>query len=140
MTYLDVWRSGTFPEKLQVSEYVRIANTDRRMTECLTSDSLGNVSWVLYSCTEGMCHSSTCLGMSLHVVSFTRPSPALVLQSTNDCVKRPGYEATKFIVIVMELTCFPFMDQIHVPQLDQEVHSHSNMCHVLSCDALGHSM
>ena len=40
-----------------------IANTDCRTTECSTSDSLGNVFGfrkLLYSCTERMCHSSTC--------------------------------------------------------------------------------
>jgi len=46
MTYLDVWRSGTFPEKQQVSECVPIANMDRRTTEHLTSGSLGDVSWI----------------------------------------------------------------------------------------------
>jgi len=49
---------------------------------------------LLYSCTEGMCHSSTRPGTSLHVISFTRPSPALVLQMTNAGVSRPGYEAS----------------------------------------------
>jgi len=46
-----------------------IANMDRRTTKCATSDSLGDVSWVqkaAYSCTEGMCHFSTCPGTSLH--------------------------------------------------------------------------
>jgi len=45
MTYLDVWRSGTIPEKQQASA-LPIANIDHRMTECSTSDSLGNVSWI----------------------------------------------------------------------------------------------
>jgi len=37
-------------------------------------------------------HTSTqCPGMSLHVISFTRPSLALVLQATNTMVRRPGY-------------------------------------------------
>ena len=43
MTYLDVWRSGTFMEKPQVS-VLPIANIDGTTTECLTSDSLGDVS------------------------------------------------------------------------------------------------
>ena len=33
-------------------------------------------------------------GTSLHVISFTRPFPALVLQVTNNEVRRPGYEAS----------------------------------------------
>ena len=48
----------------------------------------------LYSRTEGMCHSSTCPGTSLDVISFTRPSPTLVLQVTNAGVRRPGYKVT----------------------------------------------
>jgi len=31
--------------------------------------------------------------MSLRVISFTRPSPALVVKVTNTGVRRPGYEA-----------------------------------------------
>jgi len=44
-TYLDVWRSGTFLEKQQVSA-LPITNTDHRTTERSTSDSLGDVSWI----------------------------------------------------------------------------------------------
>jgi len=40
-----------------------------------------------------MCYSSTCPGMSLHVISFARPPPTLVPQATNAGVRRPGYEA-----------------------------------------------
>jgi len=43
--YLDVCRSGTFPEKSRVSVLL-IATTDHAATERLTSDSLGDVSWV----------------------------------------------------------------------------------------------
>jgi len=42
--WLDVWKSGTFPEKPQVSKCTLIANTDRRMTECWTSYNLGDIS------------------------------------------------------------------------------------------------
>ena len=45
MTYLDVWRSGTFMEKLQVS-VLPIASIDPTTTERSTSDSLGNISWI----------------------------------------------------------------------------------------------
>ena len=43
MMYLDVWRSGKFPEKQQA---LPIANMDRRTTERLTTDSLGDISWI----------------------------------------------------------------------------------------------
>jgi len=33
-------------------------------------------------------------GTSLHMISFARPSPVLVLQVTNAGVRRPGYEAS----------------------------------------------
>jgi len=45
MTYLDVWRTGTFLEKQQGSALL-IANTDHRTNEHSTSDSLGGVSWI----------------------------------------------------------------------------------------------
>ena len=41
MMYMDVWRSGTFPKKQQVSA-LPIANT-----ECPTSDSLDDVSVII---------------------------------------------------------------------------------------------
>jgi len=33
-------------------------------------------------------------GVTLHVISFSRPSPTLVLQATNAGVRRLGYEAS----------------------------------------------
>jgi len=35
-------------------------------------------------------------GMSLHMISLTRPSPTLVQQVTNAGMRRPGYEATVY--------------------------------------------
>jgi len=44
----------------------------------------------LYSYKDGMCHSTTQRpGTSLFMISFTRPSPRLVLQATNAGVRRP---------------------------------------------------
>ena len=45
MTYLDVWRRGTFPEKQQVSECATDCKHGPRTTERSTSDSLGDISW-----------------------------------------------------------------------------------------------
>ena len=74
----DVWRSGTFLKTPQVSALL-IANTDCRMTEHSTSDSLGDIHFLgsepLYNCTEGMCHSSTHPGTSLHVTQFYQAFP-----------------------------------------------------------------
>ena len=59
----------------------------------------------------GMCHSSTCPpyirpGMSLHMISFTRPSPTLVLQTTNAGMRRTGYyEARSVTPVGAILTC-----------------------------------
>ena len=50
----------------------------------------------LYSCTEGMYHSSTRPGTSYHVTQFYQAFPraeALVLQATNAGARRSGYEA-----------------------------------------------
>ena len=74
-----------------------IASMNRRITERSTSDSLGDVSWVqklLYSCTEGKCHSSTRPGTSLHVTQFYQAFPHVTTASDNAGVRRPGYEAT----------------------------------------------
>jgi len=42
-------------------------------------------------------------GTSLQVTSYTRPSPALVLQMKNAGVKRPGYEANWAVLHVFTL-------------------------------------
>ena len=95
MTYLNVgWTCGE----------VAYSQKNCRMTAPLTPDSLGNISWVqkatlqLYRRNVPLLTTSTqCVGMSLHVISFTRPSPTLILQVTNAGVRRPGYEATDSI-------------------------------------------
>ena len=76
-----------------------VLHNDYIMAECLTSGSIGNVSWVqkadlqLYRRIVPLLRMSIQRpGMSLHVNSFTRPSPVLVLQATNAGVRRPGYE------------------------------------------------
>jgi len=79
---------------------IPITNTYLGTTEHLTSDILGDIGFrkLLYCYRERMCHSSPRppkhLGMSLQVISFTWPSPVLVLQATNAGKRRPGYEAT----------------------------------------------
>ena len=60
---------------------------------------------LLHSCTEGICHSSTC-SPNMHVISFTIPVPALVLQAINTGVKSPGYEAAIILRRIIPLcTC-----------------------------------
>jgi len=78
---------------------------DHETTECSTSGSLDDVSWIqkaalqLYRRNVSLLHMSTqCLGTSLHVISFTRPSFTLVLQVTNARVRRPGYEVRLFLL------------------------------------------
>jgi len=67
---------------------------DCRMTERLTSDIL-EFRKLLNKRNVALFHPSTQHPVtSLHVISFTRPSPALVLQMTNIGVRRPGYEVT----------------------------------------------
>ena len=95
------------PRKPQVST-LPIANTDHGMTERSTLVSLGDVSRVqkaalhLYRRNVPLPHTSTQRpGMSLHVISFTRPSLALVLQVRNAGVRRPGYEARRSLSAVL---------------------------------------
>ena len=111
-----------------------IANTDRRTTERLTSDSpcmLFGFRKPLYSCTKGMCHSSTCPGTSLHMISLTRPSPALVLKATNTGVRRSGYEATprveqlQLYVLYVKYTITPLYQFSHVRKC--KVYQHTLM-------------
>ena len=78
MMYLDVWRSGTFPEEQQVSECaVPIANTDRRMTEHSTSDSLGDVSWIQKAALQLYRRNVPLLHTSRYVISRDSVLPGL---------------------------------------------------------------
>jgi len=79
---------------------VPIATTEQAATEQSTSGSLDDISWVqeaasqLYRRNVPLLHTSTQRpGVLLQVISFTRPSPTLVLQAAKAVTKRPGYEA-----------------------------------------------
>jgi len=94
MTWYDVPRrveEWQIPGKQQVSECATDCKHARHQT--VLAMFLG-FRKPLYSCTEGMCYSSTRPCTSYHVTQFTRPSPALVLQATNTGARRPEYEAT----------------------------------------------
>jgi len=54
--HVEEWH---IPRKTSECNILWIAITDHTATERSTLGSLGNVSWVLHSCTEAMCHSST---------------------------------------------------------------------------------
>jgi len=79
MMYLDVWRSGTFSEKQQVSECTTELQT--RTVERLSARHQTVLATflgfrkLLYSCTEGMCHSFIRPGMSYHVTQFYQALP-----------------------------------------------------------------
>ena len=71
---------------------------DRRTTERSISDSLGNFSWIQKAALQLYRRNVPLLHTSRYVTahdscSFTRPSPALILQATNTGVRRLGYEA-----------------------------------------------
>ena len=83
------------------------------MTECLTPGSLGDISWVqkavsqLYIRNLPLLHMSTQHpGTSLHVISFTSPSLAFVLQAANARLKRHGYEAPILRQHIIPVTLF----------------------------------
>ena len=98
MTYLDMWRSGTFPEKPQVYGCTTDCKHGLSARHQTVLAMFLGFRKPLYSCTEGMCHSSTPLGTSLNMISFTRCSLVLVLQATNAGVRRTGYEASLELV------------------------------------------
>jgi len=80
---------------------LQIVNTDHGTTECLIPGSLGDISWVqkaasqLYIRNLPLLHTSTQHpGTSLHVISFTRPSLAFVLQAAKAWVRGSNLTAT----------------------------------------------
>jgi len=99
MMYLDVWRSAHSRKtaskqvhyRLQTRTVERLSN--RHQTVLVPLLGFRNP---LYSCTEGMCHSSIRPGTSYHVTQFYQAFPRVstVLQATNAGARRPGYEAS----------------------------------------------
>ena len=88
MIYLDIgWTCGGVAHCLLITQIIE-------QLECSTSDNLGDI----YEFRKTY-HSSTSTqhpGMSLHVISFTRPSLAWTsTASKKRWVRRPRYEASK---------------------------------------------
>jgi len=82
MMCLEVWRNGTFQEKTATKQVCYWLQT--RTVEWLSARhqtvlaTFLGIRKLLYSCTEGMCHSSTHPVMSLHMTHFYQ--------------RRPGYD------------------------------------------------
>jgi len=97
MTYLDVWRSGTFL-LYSCKAGFWIQETLPRLSDVERSVVLRSV-FAIGSALAYLLFLWEC-ATPPHVqirhtmwLSFTVPSPALVLQATNAGVRRPGYEA-----------------------------------------------
>jgi len=70
-----------------------IASMDRRTTECLTSDSLGDISWVQKATLQLYWRNMPLLHTSRYVIAhdqFYQAFPTLVLQATNAGVRGLG--------------------------------------------------
>ena len=99
LMYLDVWRSGTAHSFCRAVK--RFSESKEHRQDCLMSSTQHSTSvfaigstltyllffWECATPPHVQIHHCTSL-------SFTRPSPALVLQVTNVGVRRPGCEAT----------------------------------------------
>ena len=74
-----------------------------------------------------MCHPSTRLShvyaTSLLMTSFTRPSPALVLQAINAGVRRPGYEAMAVLVLMSQATYEAEQPQSTLPRGSKKINA-----------------
>ena len=97
MTYLDVWRSGTFL-LYSCKAAFWIQETSSSLSDVEHSVVLRSV-FVIGNTLAYLLFFQEC-ATPPHVqahhttwLSFTRPSPTLVLQATNAGVRRPGYEA-----------------------------------------------
>ena len=94
---MDVWRSGTFLlysceaafEHKKLHQDCLISSAQLLHVPCL--QSVAHLLTCGYSGNVPILHTSTQHpGIPLHVISFTRPSPTLVLQATNAGVRKPG--------------------------------------------------
>ena len=98
MTYLDVWRSGTFL-LYSCKAAFWIQETSLRLCDVEHSVVLRSVfaigSAIAYLRFFRQCATPPHVQVRHTTwLSFTRPSPALVLQATNAGARRPGNEAT----------------------------------------------
>ena len=98
MTYLDVWRSGTFLlYSCKVAFWIqetspRLSDVERSVV-LRSVFTIGSALAYLLFFREGATPPHVQVRHTTWL-SFTRPSPALVLQATNAGARRPGYEAT----------------------------------------------
>ena len=108
MTYLDVWRSGTsLMYSCKAAFWIQEASP--RLSDVEHSVILRSV-FAIGSALAYLLFLREC-GTPPHVqvrhtmwLSFTRPSPALVLQATNAGARRPGYEANTKLVAMLRAT------------------------------------
>jgi len=103
MTYLDVWRSGTFL-LYSCKAAFWIQEMSPRLSDVKCSVVLQSV-FAIGSALAYLTFFQECATPPyVHVchttwLRFTWPSPALVLQATNAGARRPGYEA-KWVVLL----------------------------------------
>ena len=100
MTYLDVWRSGTFLLYSYKSAFW-IQETSPRLSDVEFSVVLQSVFAIGSALACDFSGYVPLLHTSRYVIawiSFTRPSPVLVLQATNAGVTRPGYKARSIML------------------------------------------
>ena len=94
MTYLYIgWMCGGVAHSF-CTAVKRLSESKQHRQDCLMSSTQSSHG----PCLRSVVHSLTCgfsgnVPLLLHVISFTTPSPALVLQATNTRVRRPGYKA-----------------------------------------------
>ena len=107
MTYLDVWRSGT-SLLYSCKAAFWIQETPPRLSDVECSVILRSV-FAIGNALAYLLFFWEC-ATPPHVqvrhttwLSFTRPSPALVLQVTNAGVRRPGYEARVCRLLILNI-------------------------------------
>ena len=86
MTYLDVWRCGTFDicsrKNSKKASALLIINSDHRTTERSTSDSLGDISWIQKAALQLYRRNVPLLHTSRYVIPCDSVLPAFPRIST----------------------------------------------------------
>ena len=108
--YLDVWRSGTFI-LYSCKAAFWTQEISSRLSDVKCSVVLRSVFAINSALTYLQVFRECATPPHIQVrhctwLSFTRPSPGLVLQATNAGVRRPGYEAM-FLLSEPAATCLP---------------------------------
>ena len=100
MTYLDVGWTCAEAAPSFFAAVKWLSEPKSVWCQALSRSMVRVYGWVMHATPPHDHPTSRCPGMSLYVISLTRPSPTSVLHVTNTWGRRPGNEVTSDVITV----------------------------------------